>query len=156
MNKTVILIFCGMTFSAGGAAHADLHVYPTQGQSQAQQNRDRWECHQWAIRQTGIDPIAMAEQELKPTSGQGESVAQGVRRGLFHGLIAGAIRGGDFARTTPMGAGIGALIALRRHRKAMEKQHQEYMKAYNERASKLKTYDRAFSACLKGRGYSVS
>src|SRR5262245_48154362 len=34
----------------------NLYVYPSQGQSQDQQNRDRYECHNWAVSQTGFDP----------------------------------------------------------------------------------------------------
>lgn len=33
-----------------------LYVYPKNGQSQAQQNQDRYECHTWATGQTGFDP----------------------------------------------------------------------------------------------------
>lgn len=34
----------------------DLFVYPKNGQSQAQQSADRYECHSWARGQTGFDP----------------------------------------------------------------------------------------------------
>jgi hypothetical protein len=33
-----------------------LFIYPSKGQSQAQQDKDRYECHQWAIEQTDYDP----------------------------------------------------------------------------------------------------
>jgi len=33
-----------------------LSMYPNRGQSQQQQARDRYECHQWAIRESGYDP----------------------------------------------------------------------------------------------------
>ena len=39
----------------GGAA-ADLYVYPRNGQSDAQTSTDRYECHSWAVNQTGFDP----------------------------------------------------------------------------------------------------
>ena len=32
------------------------YVYPKQGQSTAQQEKDRYECHRWAVGQTGFDP----------------------------------------------------------------------------------------------------
>lgn len=35
---------------------AGLFVYPQRGQSVAQQNRDRRECHAWSVSQTGFDP----------------------------------------------------------------------------------------------------
>lgn len=39
------------------AAVADeLYVYPKQGQSEQQQATDRYQCHRWAVGQTGFDP----------------------------------------------------------------------------------------------------
>lgn len=35
----------------------DLYVYPAQGQSEQQQSDDRYECHRWAVDETGYDPI---------------------------------------------------------------------------------------------------
>lgn len=34
----------------------DLYIYPKQGQSQEQQDTDRYECHRWAVEQSGFDP----------------------------------------------------------------------------------------------------
>src|SRR6201996_3142948 len=31
-------------------------VYPSNGQSPEQTERDRYECHNWAVQQTGVDP----------------------------------------------------------------------------------------------------
>jgi hypothetical protein len=31
-------------------------IYPKNGQSQAQQDQDRYECHRFAVEQTGYDP----------------------------------------------------------------------------------------------------
>src|SRR6201996_2829108 len=31
-------------------------VYPAHGQSPEQTERDRYECHLWAVQQTGVDP----------------------------------------------------------------------------------------------------
>jgi hypothetical protein len=33
-----------------------LFIYPKQGQSKEQQATDRYECHRWAVEQTGFDP----------------------------------------------------------------------------------------------------
>lgn len=33
-----------------------LYVYPKQGQTEQQQATDRYECHRWAVDQTGFDP----------------------------------------------------------------------------------------------------
>lgn len=35
---------------------AELYVYPARGQSEDQAQRDRYECHLWAVDQTQFDP----------------------------------------------------------------------------------------------------
>ena len=32
----------------------DIYAYPSQGQTPEQQDRDRYDCYQWAIQQTGL------------------------------------------------------------------------------------------------------
>ncbi|MDB6088354.1 MAG: hypothetical protein JWN85_1138 [Gammaproteobacteria bacterium] len=41
--------------SAGGEAE-DFFIYPKNGQSDAQQAADRYQCHRWGTTQTGFDP----------------------------------------------------------------------------------------------------
>jgi hypothetical protein len=42
---------------AGGQASGEqLFIYPRQGQSEKQQADDRYQCHSWAVGQTGYDP----------------------------------------------------------------------------------------------------
>jgi len=156
IRKQSFIVLALIFYFVNHSAHSDIHAYPSKGQTHEQQNKDKWQCHQWATEQTGIDPISMAEKEIKPPESPSDSVASGAKKGLFHGLIAGEIRGGNFAQSVPMGTGIGALMTLRRHRKEMEKQHQEYVQAHNERAAKLKTYDKTYGVCMKGRGYTVN
>ncbi len=38
------------------APQDQLFIYPRQGQSQQQEATDRYECHRWAVSQTGYDP----------------------------------------------------------------------------------------------------
>jgi hypothetical protein len=40
--------------TGGGAS--DIYVYPRNGQSDEQTSNDRFECHKWAVSQTGFDP----------------------------------------------------------------------------------------------------
>lgn len=37
-----------------------MYVYPRKGQSAGQQARDEYDCHRWAVDQTGFDPTAAA------------------------------------------------------------------------------------------------
>jgi hypothetical protein len=42
--------------SAATPAGDNVFIYPNRGQSQDQQAKDRYECHRWAVDQTGFDP----------------------------------------------------------------------------------------------------
>lgn len=56
----------------GGAAVApasgagDVYVYPRNGQSDQQTANDRYECHSWAVGQTGFDPTRAGQQSGNP------------------------------------------------------------------------------------------
>ena len=51
---------------SSSSSNADLYVYPKNGQSESQQSTDRYECHAWAVQQSGFDPT-------KPGGGVAES-----------------------------------------------------------------------------------
>jgi hypothetical protein len=51
---------------ASPSSNADVYVYPKNGQTEAQQSTDRYECHAWAVQQSGFDPT-------KPSGGVAES-----------------------------------------------------------------------------------
>lgn len=55
---------------AAPAAASEFYIYPRSGQDDAQQSKDRYECHRWAADQTGFDPTqpaaAGATQDLRP------------------------------------------------------------------------------------------
>ena len=46
---------------AGLAAAQQQYVFPQKGQSAEQQKKDEYECHSWAVKQTGYDPTAAAQ-----------------------------------------------------------------------------------------------
>src|ERR1700676_1343874 len=65
-------------------------VYPANGQSAEQTERDRYECHVWAVQQTGVDPSradagAYERVVVQPANPPGSGTAVG--------LIGGAILG---------------------------------------------------------------
>ncbi|MDH1011537.1 hypothetical protein N5J43_12455 [Pseudomonas nicosulfuronedens] len=45
-------------------------AYPASGQSPEQQSRDRYECHTWAVGQSGFDPAAATQA---PPAGQSDT-----------------------------------------------------------------------------------
>jgi hypothetical protein len=46
----------------GGGGAGDVYLYPRNGQSDAQAANDRYECHSWAVNQTGFDPTRGPQQ----------------------------------------------------------------------------------------------
>lgn len=157
----------------GPAAAQQLMIYPSMGQGPGQQEQDHYECHNWAVQQSGFDPSTaqMAQAPMPaprysdPYAPQGD-VLRGAGRGAALGAIGGAI-GGNAGRGAAIGAATGALFgAFRRHdrrrREAAEQQaHQEQLAwEQQQRQSSVSAgqnaYNRAMSACLQGRGYTVS
>lgn len=137
------------------AAQAQRPVaYPSQGQGQARQDSDDGQCQVWARKQTGVDPATLAAnpppQETGPAVGGGERV-RGALRGALGGAAIGAI-GGDAGGGAAVGAGVGTLAGGHRAR-----QNQAGRNAANAGAqqSALDEYNRAWNACMRGRGYTV-
>jgi len=46
----------------GSGSGSDVYLYPRNGQSDAQTQNDRYECHSWAVSQTGFDPTRSSQQ----------------------------------------------------------------------------------------------
>ena len=135
-------------------AGAEPVAYPTKGQSSEQQNRDEYECHEWAQKQTGVDPVALAEQTTAPSSSSSKSGLGSSLPGAGLGAIRGAADG-DAGAGALHGAGMGRLSAVVRSRRQMEKQQDAASDQKADVRAQLDKYDRAYSACLTGRGYSV-
>jgi predicted lipid-binding transport protein (Tim44 family) len=143
----------------------DLMVFPAKGQSQEQTEKDKFECYTWAKGQTGFDPMQVPTASSPPppqTAGSvgGGAVKGGVGGGLL-GLGVGAIAGGKSG--AKKGAAIGGLSGaaiggMRSHSQqqdqAQARQQWEQQQA-SQYAQKRGAYDRAYAACLEGKGYSV-
>jgi hypothetical protein len=156
MHRVVIVasivgLVCGARIAA-----AEPVAYPTKGQSFDKQNRDEYECHAIAQKETGVDPVAVAEQATaasKSDSG-GKSGAGSAAGGAAMGAMRGAAEG-DAGAGALHGAGMGRLIALVRSRRQMEQQQQAGAAQSADLRSQLDKYDRAYAACMTGRGYEV-
>jgi YMGG-like Gly-zipper len=162
-SKLLILAAISLTFSVLGLSSAPAQQslssslgvvpYPSKGQSPEQQNTDEGECYAWAKQQTGIDPDALASTpppKSGPAVGGGERV-RGAARGALGGAAVGAIAGdaGD-------GAAVGAVVGtVSGGRKARQNQKAETQKAEDARADSSQHFNKAFGACLEGKGYVV-
>jgi hypothetical protein len=147
----------------GSSRAQDIYAYPAKGQSQAQQDRDRYECHSWAVKQTGFDPSrAQASAPATPPSNQPlppqGHVLKGAARGSALGAVGGAITG-SAGKGAAAGAAMGGLAGGMRRRQQRVQQNQQQQAtsqaaASNSQQSQSSAYHRAMAACLTGRGYT--
>jgi len=137
------------------SVHAqDVFVYPTRNQTDEQMARDKEECHDWAVKQTGVDPVTMASQQAASAQQGGSGGGGGGAGGAAMGAARGAMSG-DAAAGAARGVGIGRLVHAIRARKQMEEQQDAQAKQQQQIQAQLQKYDRAYGACLTGRGYTV-
>ncbi len=132
----------------------DMYIYPARGQTQDQQNRDRYECNNWAVQQSGYDPTRPDVYAAAPAPQPTSSAMGGGMRGATVGAVGGAI-GGNAGKGAAIGAASGALLGgMARNRQAAETQayQQQQSSAYSQQRT---SYDRAMGACLEGRGYTI-
>ncbi|MBN1106183.1 MAG: hypothetical protein JXL84_22435 [Deltaproteobacteria bacterium] len=127
--------------------------YPSKGQSPQQQTKDEGECFTWAKQQTGIDPFAAAgapPPQSGPAAGGGERV-RGAARGAAGGLAIGAIAG-DSGKGAAIGAVAGTMAGGARARQNKAAQQQ---RAQQAKSARVQQFNKAFCACMEGRGYTV-
>ncbi len=143
-------------FALTPAAAQQMYVYPAQNQSPAQQNQDQFECHQWSVQQTGVDPTTQSAAGAPQSSGgTGASALRGAVGGATIGVIGGAIAG-DAGKGAAIGAASGALIGGFRRRNQQNQQAQQRRQYEQQQASAIQAYNSAVAVCLRGRGYTVS
>ena len=135
-------------------------IYPNKGQSPEQQEKDKYECYIWARQQTGSDPMQTPTATAPPPGQQAPQggVARGAGRGALVGVTAGAIAG-DAGKGAAIGAASGALIGGMRRQDQQRQQQQAQQQWEQEQAANYanqrNNYNRAYGACLQGRGYTV-
>jgi hypothetical protein len=145
---------------------APVYVYPAQGQSAEQTDRDKYECHLWAVQQTGVDPSRPGASSYERVVVQPAPVPGS---GTVAGAIGGAILGSIIAGPRAAGAGFliggatGAVVGSAAEANATanaEAQAQQTQDQINANAAQARaradSYRRAIGACLQGRGYTVS
>ena len=146
-----VAIAASVALAAGGAfAATDLasvQVVPTRGQSAEQTRRDRYECHNWAVEQTGSAPVRVdpAEEAAVERERDVERVITGAGIGSTIGAIAATGHEQDPLATVVAGGVLGAAVAAISGRgKRKETPDPEF-----------EDYLRALSACMEARGYEL-
>jgi hypothetical protein len=155
-----ILMLFPIVLSAQLAVAQDLLVYPAKGQSQTQQDKDRYECHTWAVKETGFDPSkpqtaasnSAGSQQYQPSQ---PHVLKGAGRGAALGAVGGAITG-NAGKGAAAGAAMGGLAGgFKRRNERMQQSSQQSAGVQSAQQNQRNTYNRAMAACLEGRGYTV-
>src|SRR5690349_23845600 len=148
------------------AATADIYVYASHGQTDKQLDRDRYECHNWAVAQTHYnpsDPHLAPHQQIQVVAVPDPPPPHDTVVGAMAGAMIGAAIGSphDAAQGAVVGAiAGGAMGAASDSARQKQAQHagSTTATAQAERArleQQASDYKRAISACLDGRGYTV-
>ena len=153
-NVLIFTAILGFFITNTSVMFADFFVYPAKGQSADQLNRDKFECHEWAKQQTGIDPNRVATDVQPGQVEQRGGAFRGAARGATLGVIGGAI-GGNAGKGAAIGAGVGAAGGAMRRRQSQQQQMQAYEEANQQRKALMDTFNRAYRACLEGRDYTI-
>jgi hypothetical protein len=154
MAVCVVLVVQGDVSAQSVSSSLGVVPYPSKGQSAQQQSKDEGECYAWAKQQTGIDPVAVASapaQKSGPAVGGGERV-RGAARGAAGGAAIGAIADDDAGKGAAVGAVVGTMAGGRQARQNKRAQEQQ---AEQAKAGTLQQFNKAFGACMEGRGYVV-
>ncbi len=145
-----------------------LYFYPERAQPEDHQDRDRYECYRWAVRESGFDPGMTTVRQPSPplpVSSQGLRDGSGVVAGAATGAILGAVVSSP--RQAGTNAVIGAIFGAALGGSAQESRAQaiERSQARQQQAAgaaahaarlPLDNFRRAMSACMQGRGYRVA
>jgi hypothetical protein len=166
-RRVAVIVLAGLIVTIPHLGTAQPYIYPDRGQSYQQQESDKGQCYGWAVQQTGFDPanpqVAMAppppQYYGQPQAPQG-GMLRGAAGGAALGAVGGAI-GGNAGKGAAIGAGVGALFGgMRRIRYEEGQQQMQQQQMYaaqqqNATAQGRSNYERAFSACMSARGYTV-
>lgn len=152
------------------ASTIDVYVFPTTGQTAAQQSTDEAACYDWAVQNTGIDPFDLqkqAQQQQQQTqqaqqqiaaSGRGTGAA-GAVGGAAVGALIGEIASDDAGKGAAYGAAAGLLVGRRAGRKANAQAQQQVaqqgQQAQQATAEQIENFKKAFSVCLEAKNYMV-
>ena len=182
-RSVAVVAVLGLVAAASQQAWGKVYAYPMKNQSAQQQQKDEGECDAWATQQTGFDP--RRPPQFHGSGGDYGGPSGSVQSGIFGrgqygegGGIADAGKGalgglliGGIAGDAGKGAAIGSLSGLflgavkrssaESEREAWHAQHQQQQAAaraqYNQQIQQMQgEHDRAFGACMSGRGYRIN
>jgi hypothetical protein len=135
--------------------------YPERGQSPEQQDRDRYECFNWAVRETGFDPsrrpLAVEQRQVAVPAPSGAATVGGAIAGAVLGaVVSGPGNAGTGAVVGGVAGGmLGAAAESSANAEAERYNSASARRVVRRYGREMADYRRANAACLEGRGYSV-
>jgi hypothetical protein len=133
-----------------------LYVFPAKNQSKQKQKEDEFECYKWAVEQSGIDPLNLPKVEAPPPqTGPTGGAVKGAAKGAAAGAAIGAIAG-DAGKGAAIGAAAGGMRGVKQGKQAQAQQNKAAQdNAANAEKAMIESYNKAFSVCIEGKGYTV-
>ena len=159
MRRTAVILTTTIMFTMGLSTSLwadELTIYPKEGQTAEQQEKDKFECYNWAKNDSGFDPMAPPTATEAPPQQQAQK--GGVARGAVRGAAVGAIidDSSEGARTgAKAGAAIGGMRRADQKRAQAQAQQQWEQEQQQIYAEKRNRYNKAYSVCLEARDYAV-
>lgn len=124
-------------------------AYPANGQDANQQQTDKSACTSWA--QSNAPAQATPPPQTGPAVGGGQRMG-GAVRGAAAGAVIGGVANDDAGHGAGVGAAAGVVAGGMRARQQRREQNAASAATQNQNNANL---SQAYSACMKGKGYTV-
>ncbi len=133
-----------------------MYFYPELAQDDRRQDRDRYECYRWSVRESGVDPGMTPVREVPPPRAAARDGTE-VVAGAATGAIVGAVVSSPYRTGEGMvlGAIFGSLIGAAAQESRVQAAEQAHARRLAYQQVPLDNFRRAMSACMSGRGYRV-
>lgn len=151
---------------AVAAPNVEVYAYPQAGQTPERQRRDRYECYNWSVEQTGFDPGRLPANSTAPMVRVQPDPPAGHDTAVL--AATGAIIGAAVSNPHNAGAGaaVGAVVgaitgaasdsARQDEARRIEDSENARISSNQERINRrAEEYRRAFAACMEARGYAI-
>jgi hypothetical protein len=134
-----------------------VYFYPELSQDEARQDRDRYECYRWAVRESGVDPGMTPVRNVPPPPRAAVRDGGEVVAGAATGAIVGAAVSGPHhvGPNMVIGAVFGSLIGAAAQEARVQSAEQAYANRVARQQVPMDNFRRAMGACMSGRGYRI-
>jgi hypothetical protein len=150
--RILMTLIVSLALAPMALAH-DLFIFPNDGQSQDQQDQDEFQCIRAATDQSGFNPMRTPTATTAPPATEG-GAGRGAVRGALLGTAVGAVTGNTRRGATTGALGGGLLGGMRRADSNNQQDQWAQEQAANYQRDR-NNWNRAFTACMESRGYTV-